>query len=78
MTATEEKKLVNYIKRVEQETEMMKKLLTRKGFYEYYFELLKCSKTKYRAFSKANRLYYKLFGQKRYTNFSVFSKMVKL
>lgn len=63
---------------LEVETVLMRKLSTRKGFYEYYFDLLKCSKTKYQAFYKVNRLYYKLFGKKRYDNFSIFSKMVKL
>lgn len=78
MTATEEKKLVNYINRLKRENEIMEKLSTRKGFYEYYFDLLKCSKTKYQAFNKVNKLFYKLFGKKRYDNFLVFSEMVKL
>lgn len=78
MTAIEKKKLVQKITNLESENEMMKKLLTRKGFYECYFELLKCSKTRTQAFNKVNKLYFQLFGEKRFSNFSNYSKMVKI
>lgn len=78
MTTIEKKELENYINQLERENEIMKKLSTRKGFYKYYFDLLNCSKTKAQAFNKVNKLYFQLFGKKRYDNFSVFSEMVKL
>lgn len=78
MTTIEKKELEKKIMQLEKENALMQKIVTRKGFYEYYFDLLKCSKTKSQAFNKVNKLYFQLFGQKRYDNFSVFSKMVKL
>lgn len=77
MTATEKNELEKKIMQLENENEIMKILSTRKGFYEYYFDLLNCSKTKAQAFNKVNKLYFQLFGKKRYDNFLVFSKMVK-
>lgn len=78
MTTTEKKELEQKIMQLESENEIMKKLSTRKGFYKYYFDLLKYSKTTSQAFNKVNKLYFQLFGKKRYDNFSVFSEMVKL
>lgn len=66
------------IKQLKKENAIMQKLCTRKGFFNAYFELLKCSKTKAQAFNKVNNLYFQLFGEKRYSNFSVYSKMVKV
>lgn len=66
------------IKQLLKQNAIMQKICTRKGFYKFYFELLKCSKTKAQAFNKVNKLYLQLFGEKRYSNFSVFSEMVKL
>lgn len=66
------------IKQLLKENAVMQKICTRKGFFKFYFELLKCSKTKAQAFNKVNNLYFKLFGEKRYSNFSVFSEMVTI
>lgn len=78
MNLIEQQELQKKIMQLESQNELMKKLSTSKGFYEYYFELLKASKTKVQAFNKVNKLYSELFGLKRHSNFSVFSKMVKL
>ena len=78
MTKIKEKELVILIAKLEKENEIMKKLSTRKGFYEYYFDLLKTSKTKIEAFNKVNKLYLTLFGQKRYSDFSTFQKLIAI
>ena len=75
MTKIKEKELVILIAKLEKENEIIKKLSTRKGFYEYYFDLLKTSKTQIQAFNKVNKLYSTLFGVKRYSNFVDFKKL---
>ena len=57
---------------------MMKKLVTREGFFKYYFELLKDAESKEQAFNKVNDLYCKLFGENRFSSFLEFSKMAKI
>lgn len=78
MTKPEEKKLRIWITKLEKQVAEMTKLSTRKGFYEYYFDLLKTSKTKIEAFNKVNKLYLTLFGQKRYSDFSTFQKLIAI
>jgi hypothetical protein len=78
MTTIEEKTVKIYIAKLEKENELMKKLSTSKGFYEYYFEFLKVSKTKVQAFNNVNKLYLNFFGRKRYDDFSTFKQLQSL
>lgn len=75
MTQIEEKKLKIWIAKLEKENKIMRKISTRLGFYKYYFELLKTSKTKIEAFNKTNDLFFSLFGKYRYCNFLEFQKL---
>lgn len=78
MKVAEKKAIAKEVEKLEKQNESMRSLATRKGFYECYFELLKTSKTKVQAFNKVNKLYFQLFGQKRYGSFLVFSERVKI
>ena len=75
MTQIEENTLKNYIAKLEKENATMQKLSTRKGFYNYYFNLLKTSKTQLEAFNKVNDLFFNLFGKYRYSDFLQFQKL---
>lgn len=75
MTKKENKDLKTCIAKLEKENEIMRKLSTNKGFYEFYFEKLKTSKTQIQAFNKVNNLYLNLFGQKRHNDFVTFKTL---
>jgi hypothetical protein len=75
MTKIEENDLRILIAKIENENTTMRKLSTRKGFYEFYFEKLKTSKTQIQAFNKVNNLYFSLFGMKRYTDYTTFKTL---
>jgi hypothetical protein len=75
MTKIEEKNLRIKIEKLEKENAIMQRLSTRKGFFEFYFEKLKTSKTQLQAFNKVNKLYLSLFGQHRYSDFLQFQKL---
>lgn len=77
MVTTEEEKVQNYIAKLEKENEIMKKLLTSIGFYEFYFEEIKNSASKELAFEKVNNLYLELFGGKRYDTFLQFHELTR-
>lgn len=74
---TEKQKQKKEIEKLTAKIKLMKRLTTKEGFFRYYFELLKNSKTKEQAFNKVNDLYCKLFGVNRFNSFLEFSKMVK-
>jgi hypothetical protein len=76
MNKIEETDLKNLITKIENENTTMKKLSTRKGFYEFYFEKLKTSKTQIQAFNKVNNLYLSFFGTKRYSDFATFQSLI--
>jgi hypothetical protein len=77
MTTIEKQKLKDQVQYLEAQNKVMRVLSSSKGFYECYFQMLKYSKTKKKAFTRVNKLYFQLFGSKRYSSFSVFSEMVK-
>jgi hypothetical protein len=56
--------------------ELMRKLSTRLGFYDYYFQMCKDLDTKEIAFNKANELYFKLFLEFRYKDFNSFQMSI--
>ena len=65
------------IEKLTAKIKLMKQLTTKEGFFNYYFELLKNSKSKEQAFNIVNDLYCKLFGVNRFCSFLEFSKMIK-
>lgn len=75
MTPAEENALRIYIAKIENENIEMRKLSTRKGFYNEYFKKLKTAKTNIEAFNEVNENYHKLFGTYRYSDWNSFKKM---
>jgi hypothetical protein len=63
------------INRIKSQNYIMRKLSTRKGFYEYYFFKLKTHKTTEEAFDYVNKQYQFLFGQYRYLDYNAFKLM---
>jgi hypothetical protein len=57
--------------------DLMKKLSTSKGFFQYYFSLLKSSVTNEDAFCKVNELYLQHFGETRFNNYIEFRNSLK-
>ena len=74
MTKIEEKKLENYIQKLEAENKIMRKLSTVSGFYNMYFEKLK-NTDNLTAFNEVNEIYYSLFNRKRFSDFLSFKKI---
>ena len=73
MKTTELKKDLNTeIENLKNQNELMRKLSTKKGFFESYFENLKNSESQQDAFNKTNNLYFKLFGEMRYNDYDIF------
>jgi len=58
---------------LQDENELIKKLATNVGFYNYFFEMLKTSKTNIQAFEKANDKYFHFFGEHKYSCYRSFS-----
>ena len=75
MSPEEKNALDIYITKLEKENEAMRKLSTRKGFYNEYFNQLKLCKTNIEAFNVVNERYHVLFGQYRYSDWNSFKKM---
>lgn len=75
MTQIEEKELEIYIAKLKKENTEMRKISTRKGFYNEYFNQLKNAKTNEEAFNTINKRFHTLFGKYRYSDFLTFKKM---
>jgi len=57
------------------ENKIMKQLARRQGFFDYYFAECKNHKTNHAAFDAINDLYFELFGEYRYSDYSAFKSM---
>ena len=68
----ERKALLIQIEQLEKKNELMRKLATRTGFINHYFELLPKRKTNEAAFDELNTLYNDLFGHDRYNDYNSF------
>jgi len=75
MNAIEENALRIEIQKLEKENAEMRKLSTRKGFYEAYFKKLVTAKSNTEAFNDVNEEYHKLFGHYRYSDWNSFKVM---
>lgn len=72
---SEEKALHIKIEKLEKEAEIMKRLSTRQGFFDMYYEILPNHDTYESAFHFVNDLYYNLFGEHRYADHKVFKNV---
>lgn len=75
MSPEETNVLKIYITKLEKENEEMRKISTRKGFYNEYFNELKIAKTNKEAFNTVNERFYTLFGKYRYSDYATFKRM---
>lgn len=62
------------IEQLQKKLELMKKLCTTDGFYQYYFSKLNDFKFNYECFAYVNDLYYKHFGVERYKSYESFRR----
>lgn len=53
---------------------MYRKLGTRQGFFQFYFEQLPQHRTNVECFNAVNELYFEFFGEWRYTDYNSFRK----
>lgn len=65
------------IEQLQKKLELMQKLSTTNGFYQYYFSKLNDFKFNYECFAEVNNLYYSLFGVERYTSWDSFRQCEK-
>lgn len=75
MNPVEQNALQNHIEKLEKQLAEMRKLSTRKGFYEQFFKELITAKTNIEAFNTINERYHVLFGNYRYSDFNSFKVM---
>ena len=65
------------IQKQKQEMDLMRKLATSEGFFQYYFSILKNFKTQTECFHVVNDLYYDFFGEYRYSSYTSFTITLK-
>lgn len=75
MNAHEENALRIHIEKLEKENAEMRRLSTRKGFYNAFFDKLKTATSNKEAFNEVNEQYHALFGKYRYSDFNTFKRM---
>ena len=64
------------IEKLQAQNELMRKLSTKKGFCQYYFDVLPDFKFCNEAFDHVNSLYLELFGENRYSDFVSFRQAI--
>lgn len=74
MTA-QEQHLQALVEKLKKENEIIKRIATSAGFYEYYFEQLKHHKTEIECFDAINDLYFEYFGEYKYSSYNSFRKL---
>ena len=63
-------------KQIAEEHALMKILGTNSGFFKYYFDMLPKFKSQTQCFNAVNLLYYKLWGEYRYSDYNSFRKQM--
>ncbi|WP_435624484.1 hypothetical protein [Flagellimonas sp.] len=58
-----------------EQVKLMRRLATRLGFFQYYFENLKEHRTQVECFIYVNEKYFDLFGEYRYSDYDSFRKL---
>ena len=71
MTA-QEQHLEVLIQKLKKEKEIICKIATSSGFYQYYFEQINFYKTNVECFESVNDLYFKYFGEYKYSSYNSF------
>lgn len=66
------------IDRLKKENQIIKKLATTAGFFQYYFENLKNYKTNIECFNIVNEIYYNHFKEYKYSSYSSFKNQIKI
>jgi hypothetical protein len=74
MTA-QEQHLAALIEKLKKENEIIRRIGTVTGFYEYYFQQLKNHKTEIECFEAVNDLYFEYFGEYKYSSYDSFRKV---
>lgn len=67
-----EQHLEALVQKLKKENEIICKIATSSGFYEYYFEQLKHHKTNVDCFEYVNNLYFDFFGEYKYASYNSF------
>lgn len=62
------------LEKIHEENQLMRKLGTKLGFFQHYFDNLKRHRTQNECFNEVNELYFDLFGEWRYDNYDSFRK----
>lgn len=63
--------------KLKKERDLIRLLVKRDGFYQYYFKICNEHKTREDAFEYLNNLYFELVGEFRYLNYDSFRKSIK-
>lgn len=77
MTPTEEK-LREEIQKLKAERVIILQIATTEGFYKHYFEKLKHYKTNLDCFNYVNDLFFKYFGEYKYSGYDSFKQKIKI
>ncbi|NHM07997.1 hypothetical protein G4D82_12250 [Flavobacterium sp. CYK-4] len=72
----EENALRLRILKLEEEAKVMKRLSTRQGFFDMYYEALPDHSTYESAFNSVNDLHFQLFGFYRYSDYVSFKNVI--
>jgi hypothetical protein len=65
------------IDKLTQQNILMKRLASKKGFCQYYFESLPKFSSNTEAFEFVNNLYFELFGEFRYSDYLSFKQAIR-
>lgn len=60
------------MEKLRKENELMRKIGTAPGFFQYYFSILPQHRTRIEAFNFANEQYFELYGEYRYSTHGSF------
>lgn len=74
MTA-QEQHLQAEILKLKKENELMRKLATTEGFYQYYFSQLPFFSSNLDCFNHINETYYNFFNEYKYSSYDSFKKL---
>jgi len=70
----DQKAIREELERIHTENDLMRKLGSKLGFFQYYFDQLKNHRNQYECFNWVNEKYYDFFGEYRYDNYDSFRK----
>lgn len=65
------------VEKLQAQNDLMRKLSTKKGFCQYYFEILPNFTTNEEAFNHVNELFFELFKEYRYVDHLSFKQVIR-